>query len=414
MNLIWIDTKEKLLDLKNNYPSIKKMENKYNFNSLNDYFNDLIINKITLFETIDYLFEKINRVLYIQIRNNQIKFYYIVNKDFKNDWHQYLDFNQFKNPQGLIDNLKKKFPKKLSGDILPPEKWTANGCLLNIIDYSPYQDIYKPSQYINFFMEIYNQAIKEFIFPDCDLLINDRDFPLLRKDYKPSFYHFYPENYLLPKKSYYPLFSQSSTKEHFDIPIINMDDWESLKDKNTYPDWDKKINKIVFRGSLTGCYKDNKNHRYLWYQLTKNNNNFDYGITKLVERIKVQNTQVYFNDLNINIANKLNYQQQASNKYIMDLPGNSAAYRFGSFFRFKSVLLKVKTPYYLWFEPFLKDKNDYYLIENMNDINEILKLDNKNIANNGYQFYQKYLNKKIQLKYLFMMAYHINQKYHHN
>lgn len=409
MNLLWIDNEQKLKDLKNNYIPIKKIESKYNFNSLKDYFNNLKVSKETLFETIEYLYYKINRVLYIQIRNNQTKFYYIVNKDFKNDWHQNLNFNQFKNPEGLINTLKKKFPKKLSGDILPPEKWTANGCLLNIIDYSKFQDIYQPSQYINFFMEIFTEATKEFIFPDSDFLINDRDFPLLRKDYRPSFLDFYPEDYYLPKKIYHPLFSQSSTIEHFDIPIINMDDWESLKDKNIYPDFKDKKNQIVFRGSLTGCYKDNNNKRYLWYQLTKNNKNFDYGITKLVERIKVSKNNVYFNDIDLHISNKLNYNQQANYKYIMDLPGNSAAYRFGGFFRFKSVQLKVKTPYYLWFEPFIKDKKDYYLIENLNDVNNILNKNNEEISENGYKFYKNYLNKKMLLKYLFMMAYHLNQ-----
>ena len=154
--------------------------------------------------------------------------------------------------------------------------------------------------------------------------------------------------------------------------------------------------------------------------ISKNNPHLlDAGITHFVKRNKITpNQKVNFlnpKELNIKKLKPLNIYEQSKYKYIINIEGNAAAYRFGGMFRLKSVQINIKSEYKLWFEPLLKNKHFIEIdnIEQLLDKIKELKMNDKKaqkIANNGFNFYKKKLNKKFICKYLFIICYRMNQK----
>jgi hypothetical protein len=387
-----------------------KSNSKYNFNEIEKirYFKK--INKDKLIKTLKYIFFKLKEIIYVRIRNNKLYFWYLNNADFNNDWYHFIDFHKYKNAKKLKEKRNKILNVK-TPHILPPNKWSASGCLLTIEDFSKYNK--ERPAYVSFFYKILYQTCDKFKVPDVDLLINRKDFPLIRKDFKPSYTDLYPKNFKLNNNDWYPVCSQNTTNDHLDIPIPTYDDYKSIinPDQQFELNWDNKKNKLVFRGSATGCNVDFKNLRIKLVKESKKYNKMDLGITGFPKKIKVNNKKVDFMKPVIKKSNFIDKKEQSKYKYILDIDGNSAAYRFGPNFKMKSCQFKIKSKSYLWFNYLLRDKIDYYLVNNLNEINKLMEYDNTNkkIAQNGYDFYQRYINLDYMTKYWFKIIYLINQ-----
>ena len=243
--------------------------------------------------------------------------------------------------------------------------------------------------------------------PDSDLLLNRKDFAYLRKDNKYGYNHILDEKIENPLKKYWVIGCQSKKKINYEIPIPSADEWETLKNKTKYETkWKDKQSVAVFRGSSTGCGSTTEtNKRMKLSQLINNKNNFNVALSKITTRIKV-----YENNINIIdrekykhlIGSFLDGEEQSKNKYIFNVEGNAQAYRYSTEFKKKSVILNVKSEFYMWYEPLLK--NNKHIIEvdieknNIESIvSDLIKNDKKaeKIAKNGYRFYKKYINKKM-------------------
>ena len=103
-------------------------------------------------------------------------------------------------------------------------------------------------------------------------------------------------------------------------------------------------------------------------------------------------------------------------KYIFNIEGNAAAYRYSTLFASNSVILNIKSKYYLWFEPLLKDKDFIEINEDFDEnyiadtITYLKKNDEyaRNIASNGVAFYNKYINKNKISEYWYKLLTKVN------
>ena len=103
----------------------------------------------------------------------------------------------------------------------------------------------------------------------------------------------------------------------------------------------------------------------------------------------------------------LSQAEQSNYKYIVNIPGHSAAYRLGYEMLMGSCILLVDTPYELWFRKYLVEYEHFIPVKHdLSDLIEKIEwcIDNddkcKIIAQNALEFYNKYLNESGVLDYL--------------
>lgn len=99
--------------------------------------------------------------------------------------------------------------------------------------------------------------------------------------------------------------------------------------------------------------------------------------------------------------------EQLEYKFAFNIEGNSAAYRFGSLFKFGFCILNVVSEYKVWFDPFLEDRVHCIFVKNdLSDLEEIMDWclnhdkECEKIAENGRKFYDKYFTKDFVYDYL--------------
>lgn len=376
--------------------------------------------------TMFYMFEKMKKGILIGIKNNKLAIFLPFSKNnYTNDFYTelYFDDNDKKNleqyeknpnnflKQKLENTLKYYLNKyKLSNKniILDRTKWVANDCFFR---YEDYEGDKSEALYEDFFVNL----CKNREISDCVFFLNLRDHPMLNKNLKDSYNDIIDrkldKKYIFDK--YAPILSQGGSIETADICICTQDDWYRVS-KKIYPDdckngyistiepcdWDKKINKAVFRGSATGCKMDLDNVRIKASTLSlKYPEYLNAGITTFNRKLKKNiGKPLTIIDTNLQKANFMDLQEKSSYKYILNLDGHVSAFRLGHEFSLGSVLLIPKSKYYLWFSHLLEPFVHYVPIkENLDDLIEQIKwcIDNddkcKEIASNGMKFYKKYL-----------------------
>lgn len=439
----WEQIKSKIID---NYqpPKLFSIPKKFKINSevknlvdiqMEEYHS---VSKKELTSSLEFLFNNYKGFLFLSIRNNIIKGYYIYNVGFQNNWHQDLKtkdgtpFEQFY--EKYIMMLGKKNPKSEIG-LSDSKKWYSNNCILKTSDQWYFKD--GPSQsYIKEFLEMLNFTKKQHKYlPDCDFIINKMDFPLIRKDKYPSYKNLYSKPQKIdnqPDKLWF-LCSQSKTKEHLDIVIPNSDEWKDIDNPEHQQfnhDWNSKKPIAIWRGSTTGCQTSIKRNPRLWYaylssKLSNNSipSNVDIKLTKAVVRLKVNNGVIsYLNKkelpFKIDKSSFTDMKEQSNHKYIFNMEGNVSAYRYGTLFATKSLIINVESDYYLWFEPLLSSKEKVTFKKDISkeklksSIDYLIKNDSqsKTISENGYKFFQKYINYKIISQYWLYLLIIFNRK----
>ena len=381
--------------------------------------------------TMYYMFKQMKKGILVGIKNNKLAIFLpFSNYDYKNDFFTelYFDENDKKNLLEYKKNpdneyIKKKLENTLkyylnkyklnSKNILfDRKKWVANDCFFR---YENYEGDKSEALFEDFLTELC--ANREL--PDCIFFLNLRDHPMLNINLKNSYTSIIDkkldDEFIF--KKYAPILSQGGSIYTSDICICTQDDWLRVS-KKIYPDdckngylhdviidWEKKINKAVFRGSATGCGITSKdNIRIKAVELSKKNYEYlDAGIVSFNRKLKKNiNKPLEIIDIDIKLekSNFMSLEEKAKYKYILNLDGHVSAFRLGHEFSLGSVLLIPKSKYYLWFSYLLEPWVHYVPIdENLDNLIDQIKwcIDNdlkcKKIAENGLNFYKKYLEK---------------------
>ena len=423
-------------------PEKEIYDSKYNSDKLNSqiYQN---INKKSILTSIDYIFNKMKTGVFVRIHNNILaNFIVLYNLEYKNDFAQLL---KFKNGMTATEYFKLKDPKgkgKWNTDL---SKWNATNCLLR----NEAEDDSPTLAYLSQFYDMIVETCHARKINDTIFFINRKDFPYLDKFWNESYDQIYGDN--VPMKAPYqgtpflPILSQSTSERHADIAIPTGDDWENISQKlfvnktrnyksekypgfectNGYlmnenqkiPEWKDRKTIFFWRGMGTGCGSTTENNpRFKLSKISeelqkKGNKTIDAGIVNFTRRDKKIKTDPYVvftkNIENIPILQKVDRFDQLKYKFIFNLEGNSAAYRFGSLFKFGFCVLNVVSQYKVWFEPFLEDRVHCIFVKNdLSDLEEIMEWclnhdkECEKIAENGRKFYDKYFNKEFVYDYL--------------
>jgi hypothetical protein len=171
-----------------------------------------------------------------------------------------------------------------------------------------------------------------------------------------------------------PIFGGSTAEGFEDIVIPNYDDVRIVLGYDKVPEaevgWGEKINKMVFRGSSTGCgRKVDTNMRlkaakleYPW---------LDAGITKLTKNLKFDPKHGLGQVDNVKLVPKMTFGEQSKYKFILNIDGNVAAYRLLTWMQTGSVIFKVKGPFRIWYEDKLIHRKTVIEVkEDLSDLEE--------------------------------------------
>lgn len=384
--------------------------------------------------TLEYMFYKIRSGYFIQIKEGTLKrFIPFYNVHFKNTWGHMLNIDKIKDKSRINQNR---------------DQWTATNCLVQLT-FKPLIDQYQ----LDTFMEVRNMFSELCLhktISDIDLFVNVKDFPLLKKDLTEPFNHIYNAKNIPitdPKKTYYPILSFNSNDTFTDIPIPTNHEWSVVTQKvfparclrdYIYPKrritWPEKQATAVFRGTATGCsYTIDNNPRLLaakldkeWAAHTEEVPYLDAGITKFPNRYKTiegnetvfySNERTYVKEMKkyISMKKPISMQNQLKYKYILNIPGNSAAYRLSFLLRSGSVILNVQSENTLWWESLWEVNKHYIPIKSdLSDLKEKIKWCRDNddkclkIVANAKAFADKYISKEGIFDYLEQVIYEIN------
>ena len=402
------------------------------------------IDYISVSNTFDYMFNKFKKGIFVIINNNKlVVFLPFSNAFYKNNWLKQTYFSQedkklLENPniekikyklnKNIIDFMKKhNIKNKINFN---REKWYANNCILRN-EYPPYEGELN----INVIKDMLETLLIERNIPNVEFFLNDRDFPILKKDYTEPYNHLFDSDHIKIEKKYQfkklcPIFSKSITDKYADILMPTNDDWIMASNKyftsscsDTYhkKSWDK-INTIwktkksicVFRGSATGCgITLDTNMRLKAADLSIDYPDLlDASITDWKGRMKK------YKDMPIDIidpsqfrfklaSQEMNNISKSNYKYILNIDGYVSAFRLSSELSMNSVVLLVNSDYKLWFSDMLEPYIHYVPVnKDLNDLITQIEWCKKNdkkceeIASNAVLFHSKYLSKDGILDYM--------------
>jgi hypothetical protein len=376
-------------------------------------------NYASINKTFKYIFYKIKKGIFVSIKENKIQnFIYFINLKFRNEFSDYIlyDKTKWKNVTQFINYINKKQGYPLVQNVNDTTQWYTNNGIFRYDENINYNNI-------DVIYDMFKTLCQEKTIPDINFFINKRDFPIFKLDETEPYDNVFPA--LTPLKSfnfsdYCPTLSFSKTNEFADVLIPTYDDWKScdfLRNNDIpYIPWENKKSVAVFRGSSTGIGPTiETNKRLKLLSLFDNLNDddkllYDIGITKWQLRPRKHKNYSILKTIerkHYNKSNFLNMQQQQRYKYIIHIEGNSAAYRLSKELGLCSVILKVDSCYYTWFDYLLIPYVHYVPIKSdLSDLNSQLKwcINNdkkcKVIAEKAKSFYDRYLNKNSLLDYL--------------
>jgi hypothetical protein len=383
-------------------------EGKYNdlIKSLRPNFYKNTKNAFT--NSLKYVFNLFGKSYVLQIRNGKlVNFAYLHNKYYTN----YLSKHLIVEP---------KYSAKYRGD---KRKWETLAGMIK-----PFE-----KKYVGYAMDFFYSEIK-YLFQylcdsgemsDMDIIISHKDYLTIKKNLtEPNEEVVGSTTYKLDPmfrfSEYSPIISFCWNERYANLPIIPPDDiirifklYVAPKCSNHYlgvvnTPWEDRKAVAVFRGSFTGGSCDTTNPRLNISIMNTTTDLIDAGIThymgKSRGRKKIDDKYIRFLDPSYEKykVGYLSHQEQTTYKYIVCIEGNISAFRGAFLFSLNSVVLWVKPmKYFLWFEPYLKDKHNCVFIEH--DLSNLLSTvewlrenDDKahEIANNGYQFYSEFLTEK--------------------
>lgn len=401
--------------------------------------------KERLLNTLHYLFYHMRSGIYCRIENNKVKqFIVFVNKEYRNNWSQYLTFEG--DDGKLVDinkyyEMKRKYYRR--ENILPIDQWHANA---HMFDNEPSPNLFGMHLIASIVdMLDYNCNVNKL--KNTSFFINKRDYPQLRADLTEPYAFLFPKKTVLPQeyldKGFLPIHSYFVSEKFLDIPTVSTDDWEVSTgliplsdrpsdkysninyDKYKHIKWSQKKSVAFFRGSGTGGADVETNQRFKLAKISyeynnnsvepKENSILDGGVVSWNVRDKKvsSDSPVTFTrhkEIGFPRAGFVSMSQQMTYKMIIYIDGHAAAARYLFLMKMKVLILRVESirpeTSELWFFDLLKNGEDHVLIDsNMNNLLETIQYyvdhddEAKRIAKNAYKKYRTLLSKTNILKY---------------
>jgi hypothetical protein len=432
--LSWKEIQSKILDT---YTEPKRFQKTRIFknNSVNKNIQKLVKKNFSYYskthtkkdlsDTLQFIFDNFNELIYFRIRDNKIECsYHIYNTNTKKDWYKNLKYLNKDMDSSIINIANDRNIPYYT--LRKPHNIVAINCLLAFDSYNYVTGL--GLTYVHEFKLMIEYTLNKFKnVPDCDILLNRKDFPFLRKDNKFAYDHL-SDSPINNNINFWFIGSQAKTNDNLDVLIPSSDEWNAIKSfKFNNINWNNKKPIAFFRGQSTGCGSDIENNQrlkladisYKWNSSSDKKNLLDVGLNNLVSRVKAYNFIV-----NMTNRHKYNYllksfvspEDQLSYKYIFNIEGNSQAYRYSNEFKKNSVIINVKSKFNMWFEPLLKHKKNFIEIESdFSNLYDTLKwLQNnddsaKNIADAGVRFSNKYINHDSIATYWFFYMFYTNK-----
>jgi hypothetical protein len=400
------------------------------------------LNEKYITSTFRYIFNKFKKGIFLKISNNKLVCFLPFSKNnFTNEWKEYIfqDPSKFKNITEFIIYCAKMqnieiYESQVNKFV---STWYFNNCLIR-----PEFPLSEGDSGVSNIKDMFIELCKNRQIPDIEIFINRRDFPILKKDLtEPYSSIFGTENLPLLSHSftkYFPILGMTTTSLYSDILIPTIEDWaraSSQSDRKYFvPPRDfrynfsipfsERKNKAVFRGASTGegTTIETNPRLKLAYLSTKIPDKLDAGITKWNTRVRKEFSNQYLSTIEphklpFGIVSFMTPEKQAEYKYIVNVDGHSAAYRFGLELSTGSVILKVESKYIIWFQKYLKPFYHYIPIKkDLSDLEEKIDWCNSHekecekIALNAKEFYLRYLTKEGILDYIQYLLVQLSQK----
>jgi hypothetical protein len=326
--------------------------------------------------TLRYYFEALAIGIYVRVRQGRVVEYrHLTNLRFRNDWGIDLDVREYKRRKQRVARYAERFD-------FDTARWTANNCLLGSLLPRAYSE-----RRMHHFRDMLEETAASHRLPDCDFMLNRRDFPTMTNDGTHPYLDVVRDQASSPFPGpMIPVLGTCTSPRHADLAIPNEDDWELATRRVLPPDcralyddtlrpvpWASKRDVAVWRGKATGCgVTVDTNQRLHLYQLSRRHpDHVDAGVTGWNLREKMSGGQVRFLDprrLPPDIRRKaprLTHQEQLRYKYHVNVDGHVAAFRLGFLLSVDCVVLQVASPrgYAVWYADQLVPYEHYVPIQ---------------------------------------------------
>lgn len=408
------------------------------------------INYESVANTFSYIFHKFKKGIYVIIHDNKVKvFLPFSNANYKNNWvkqtylsleeKKLLENNSYDNIKHTLNkniiDFQKRYPDQFEGQYKNKIDFNRNNWVGNNCFFRNQYPVYEGQLVLTIFKDMLEELVKNKNIPDVEFFINNRDFPILKKNYTEPYEHLFDSDKVKIEKEFQfkkmaPIFSRSITDEYADMIIPTQDDWyvasgkyfsnsgcsdsynsESMKKINRK--FDSKKNICIFRGSATGCgITVDTNMRLKAAKMSLDYPELlDAGITDWNARMKKYKGKpidiIDIDKIGFGLANKITNLEKSNYKYILNIDGHVSAFRLSSELSMMSVILLVKSNYYVWYTSMLEEYVHYVPIKEdlsnlVDQIKWCIRNDDKckKIAKNAFDFYKIHINKNGIFNYL--------------
>jgi hypothetical protein len=421
-------------DLNQKYPSLHG--NLFSsFKEQDGWLKNKDISGISVNNTFRYMFNKLKKGIFVQIRNGKVSVFLPFSKaNFVNEWGHKIrvDPKYYRDIPAFVEHIHKVEGKKDRNGVPYrfnprnvnniPSTWYSNNCLVRLEYPLSESDTNIPNM-----RDMMIDLCKNRSIPDIEFFINRRDFPVMRNDGTEPYNHIWDGHIPLVShnyESYSPILSMTSQTGFADVAIPTGEDWARVSavdgkffksSKCNQPvdmeevGWNCKTPIAVFRGGSTGCgVTPETNTRLKVSKMSaeqKDNILIDAGITNWNVRTRKLEGKPFLQTLEVDtlgfgLVNRLTKYEQSKFKYIINIDGHVAAFRLSEELGMKSCILKVDSSYSLWYSGMLEPNVHYIPIKK--DLSDLFQKvewcrshDNecKTISENAHKFYTKYLQK---------------------
>lgn len=404
--------------------------------------------KETTLNTIDYMYKELKRGIFVQIQDNKIKTFVAINNyentGFDVSKHIKVDPSKYKDIDDFMRKSQEEHYKKYTLIKRQEDSIYFVDCSVNLWRTEP-----SPEDVVDWLYTYQFHFLQELLknrkISDREFFINSKDQTLLVKEGN-TFPHYNiignlttPMNRKNNKYAY--MLNFGSHNKFADIPIPTNDDWQIITQKiflglctngyidvlkNINTDYDRKIPTCIFRGGSTGCgivIKDNPrlkaaylSNKYYHHPVYGHKNKTGQYLDAKLVSFKVKPKKHYSSQyidiidsksLPMRLTKKMPIGQISNYKYVLSIEGNIAQFRLTLELAYNSVILLVKSDYYIWYQPLLKEWVHYVPVKSdlsdlMDKIHWCRQNDSKCkiIASNAKRFYDTYINKESTFDYM--------------
>ena len=377
------------------------------------------------YDTLNYVLEVTGACFLFGIRDRKlIDFQSLTNDNYRNDAfpHWQWERRRLLAEPSAISDLVQAEARATRHDpprrVKPLNLWRLNGGLFRH-DMTP-SGVVDSKAFELFFAEVASNS------PDVDVIVNRRDFPLVKKDLKShpfedTFGVNFPHNY--PKKMMPVLTGSCDPVRYKDILMPHWQDLERalFQDKNiqvrqqTYHPITKtqaeRKGVAVFRGSWTGTGTTEEFNDRLWLvmQSLKYPDMIDAKFVKVNARPRCHVSKPFHIQLPVHhseyLGQRLTLQQQSDMfKYIVNVDGHVSAYRLSEELSSDCVVLKMESTYQVWYSHLLIP-HEHYIPVTRKNLLETIRFCRKNpdicenIVKEANKFVKTHLNWSSMVRY---------------